>query len=596
MPIRMLEPQIINRIAAGEVIERPAAAVKELVENALDAGACRIEVILEGGGIARIEVIDDGVGIARHELALAIERHATSKLADETLVRIATLGFRGEALPSIGAAAKLTLISRPQGQDSGYRITVAGGKVSEIAPAAAACGTRAIVEDLFYATPARRKFLRTPRAEADAAERAVWRLALSAPRTAFRLVSDSRVMFDVPAQAEAERVAALFGRETAAGLLDLSAARDGVVLSGLAGPASLSRATTALQSFVVNGRPVQDKLLRLALRLAYRDVIAAGRHPVAALRLELPPEALDVNVHPAKTELRFADANGVRGLVIGAIGRLLARQVNLAGAPPIRPAQAPADAGKPPPFEAWPDFDMAAGARPDLRLRLSPAARGFAEAELALLTPPAARQFVPEMAEQAHPLGAPVAQILGTYVLAVAADGALVIVDQHAAHERLTEERLRAEFAAGAVRSQPLLLPVVVDLAPIDAARLLGEAPTLRLLGLEIEAFGPGAILVRAVPMMLKEGDPSAMLRDLAEELAESEAPLALEARLDAALARLACHRSIRAGRRLEAAEMSALLREMEATPRAATCSHGRPTFLKLTKAELEKLFGRRGI
>ena len=586
MPIRLLSPQTINRIAAGEVIERPAAAVKELVENAMDAGADRIEVILSGGGIARIEVIDNGAGIPSAELALAIERHATSKLGDETLVRIATLGFRGEALPSIGAAAKLTLISRPPGQDSAYRITVAGGEVSEIAPAAAPSGTRAIVEDLFYATPARRKFLRSPRAEADAAERAVWRLAISAPAIAFRLVSDERVMFDLSAQDEQLRVAALFGRDTAAALIPLSAERDGVLLSGLAGPASLSRATTALQSFVVNNRPVQDPLLRMALRLAYRDVIPAGRHPVAALRLDLPSQALDVNVHPAKTELRFADASGIRSLVIGAITRLLSRPVSLAGAPPVF---APPTATRPA-NPVYPD------PRPGLHLQFSPAARGFAEAELSLLAPPAARRITPEPGQESYPLGAPLAQVFDTYVLAVAADGALVIVDQHAAHERLTEERLRSEFAAGAVAAQPLLLPVVVDMAQGDAARLLANAETLRLLGLEIEAFGPGAILVRAVPAALKDADPPGLLQDLAEEFSESEAPLALEARLDAALARLACHRSIRAGRRLDAAEMSVLLREMEATPRAATCSHGRPTFLKLTRAELEKLFGRRGL
>jgi DNA mismatch repair protein MutL len=580
MPIRRLSALTVNRIAAGEVIERPAAAVKELVENALDAGARRIEVILAGGGISRIEVIDDGCGIARDELALAIERHATSKLADDSLVRIATLGFRGEALPSIGAAAKLTLISRPAGQDGAYAIKVAGGAVADVAPAAGTFGTRAIVEDLFYATPARRKFLRTPGAEADAAERAVWRLALSAPAVAFRLVSDERVLFDVAGQSEAARIAALFGRETAAALLPVEAVRGEMALSGYAGPATLSRATTALQSFVVNGRPVVDPLLKLAIRLAYRDVIAAGRHPVAALRLTLPPEALDVNVHPAKTELRFADANAVRALVIGAINRLLARPAGLA-APAASPR--PLLNLRPPSNGSW-----AAPPPP------SPAARGFAEAELALLAPPAARRFEPEP-DTAHPLGAPVAQILDTYVLAVAADGALVIIDQHAAHERLTEERLRAEFQAGAVATQPLLVPVVVDLAPADAARLLAQADWLARLGLEIEAFGQGAVLVRGVPAALKNADSAAMLRDLAEEFAESGAPVALEARLDAALARLACHRSIRAGRRLAPAEMAALLRDMEATPRAATCSHGRPTFLKLSRAELETLFGRRG-
>ncbi len=577
MPIRRLAETTINRIAAGEVIERPAAAVKELVENALDAGARRIEVILAGGGIERIEIIDDGCGIPADELRLAIERHATSKLQDEALVRISTLGFRGEALPSIGAAARLTLISRPAGQDSAWRIEVAGGVVTAARPAPGVKGTRAIAEDLFYATPARRKFLRSPRAEAEAAERTVWHLALCAPQTAFRLASDERVVFDLPAQDEMARVAALFGREAANTMFALEAERDDVRLSGLIGPASLNRATAQLQSFVVNGRPVQDPLLRLALRLAYRDVIPAGRFPVAALRLELPDEALDVNVHPAKTELRFADQNGVRSLVIGAISRALAQPVSLGSAP----------------IAALPNLGFyTPPAQP------SQAARGFAEAELALAAPPTARQIFADTASEAevsqHPLGAPLAQILDTYVLAQAPDGSLVIVDQHAAHERLTEEKLRAQFAEGRIATQPLLVPVVVDFPPMEAARLLAAAEILARLGLEIEAFGPGAVLVRAVPAALKEPDAAGLLRDLAEEFAESGAPLALEAKLDAALARLACHRSIRAGRRLQREEMSALLREMEATPRAATCSHGRPTFLKLSCADLEKLFGRR--
>ncbi len=580
MPIRRLAETTINRIAAGEVIERPAAAVKELVENALDAGARRIEVILAGGGIERIEVIDDGCGIPAGELPLAIERHATSKLGDETLVRIATLGFRGEALPSIGAAARLSLISRPAGQDSAWRIEVAGGAVTPPRPAPGPAGTRAIVEDLFYATPARRKFLRSPRAEAEAAARAVWRLALAAPATAFRLVAEERVLFDLPAQDESSRIAALFGREAAQALLPLEAAREEVRLTGLIGPASLNRATTQLQSFVVNGRPVQDPLLKTALRLAYREVIPAGRFPVAALRLDLPDDTLDVNVHPAKTELRFAEPNGVRSLLIGAISRALARPISLAAAPSAMPAAYPRP--RPP----------------------GPATRGFAEAELAFAAPPALRPaFAPPAEDEAaalpapsdpsHPLGAPLAQILDTYLLALAADGSLVIVDQHAAHERLTEEKLRAQFNAGAVPAQPLLVPVVVDLPPFQAAGVLAEAANLARLGLEIEAFGPGAVLVRAVPAALREPDAAGLIRDLAEEFAETGAPVALEAKLDAALARLACHRSIRAGRRLQREEIDALLREMEATPRAATCAHGRPTFLRLTRADLEKLFSR---
>ncbi len=593
MPIRRLAETTINRIAAGEVIERPAAAVKELVENALDAGSRRIEIILAGGGIERIEIIDDGSGIPADELPLAIERHATSKLQDEALVRISTLGFRGEALPSIGAAARLTLISRPAGQDSAWRIDVAGGAITPPRPVPGIKGTRAIAEDLFYATPARRKFLRSPRAEAEAAVRTVWRLALCAPHVAFRLVSDERGIFDLPAQDETARVAALFGREAANSMLPLEAERDDIRLSGLIGPASLNRATAQLQSFVVNGRPVQDSMLRLSLRLAYRDVIPAGRFPVAALRLDLPDEALDVNVHPAKSELRFADQNGIRSLVIGAINRALAQPVSLGTAPV---ATLPSLALRPPP--SGPSY---APPPPPSRT-----ARGFAEAELALAAPLAARTaFEPPAPEResptlspatpAHPLGAPLAQILDTYVLALAADGSLVIVDQHAAHERLTEEKLRAQFTEGRIASQPLLVPVVVDFPPMETARLLAEAETLAKLGLEIEAFGPGALLVRSVPAALKEPDAAGLLRDLAEEFAESGAPLALEAKLDAALARLACHRSIRAGRRLQREEIDALLREMEATPRAATCSHGRPTFLKLTRGDLEKLFGRRG-
>lgn len=586
MPIRRLSETTINRIAAGEVIERPAAAVKELVENALDSGAKRIEVILVGGGIDRIEILDDGCGIPADELALAIERHATSKLKDDALVQISTLGFRGEALPSIGAAARLSLISRPDQQDSAWRIDVAGGVITPPRPVAGIKGTRAIVEDLFYATPARRKFLRAPRAEADAAERAVWRLALAAPDTAFRLVSDERVMFDLPAQETAARVAALFGREAASTMLPLEATREAIRLSGLIGPASLNRSTSQLQSFVVNGRPVQDSLLRLSLRLAYRDVIPAGRFPVAALWIDLPDEALDVNVHPAKSELRFADQNGLRSLMIGAISRVLEQPVSLHTAPV---ATLPSLALRPPSSHP---ASYAPATRPSLN------ARGFAEAELGFAAPPLARTDFTETDAEIpadHPLGAPLAQILDTYILAQARDGALVIVDQHAAHERLTEEKLRNQFQAGQIINQPLLVPVVVDLPAIEAARLVAKSETLARLGLDIEAFGPGAVLVRAVPAALKNPEPSALLHDLAAEFAETDAPLALEAKLDSALARLACHGSIRAGRRLQKEEINALLREMEATPRAATCSHGRPTFLKLTRTDLEKLFGRRG-
>jgi DNA mismatch repair protein MutL len=576
--IRQLPENLVNRIAAGEVIERPAAVVKELVENALDAGATRIAVSLEGGGIARIEVVDDGAGMGPEDLALAVQRHCTSKLADETLVRIATLGFRGEALPSIGAAARLTLISRPKFSAHAHKIAVAGGVVEPIAPAPGAPGTRVCVEDLFYATPARRKFLKTPRTEAEYAEAAWRRLALAAPHVAFRWSVEGRVIADLPAQDRAGRVAALLGPDAAGALIPVAAERGALALSGFICAPMVSRATAAGQSLVVNGRPVTDPVLRTALRVATRDVMAAGRYPVVALWLDLPPEALDVNVHPAKSELRFADADAVRSLVIGTLQRCLAGGAGgAAPRPEIRP-----NLHFLPPRQNFPQAGQ-------------PRFTGFAEAQMPL-SPAARPQDLPEavVPDAAHPLGAPVAQVLDTYIIAATADQELVLVDQHAAHERLTHEALRAQAFEGGVRTQKLLLPAVVDLPEADAARLADAAEALARLGLELEAFGPGAILVRGLPACLGTPDCQRLIRDIADELLESGAALSLEARLDAVIARMACHGSIRAGRRLNFAEMSALLRQMEATPRAATCSHGRPTFIKLSKAEIERLFGRR--
>jgi len=580
--IRLLSETTINRIAAGEVIERPAAAVKELVENALDAGARRIAVVLAGGGIERIEVTDDGAGMAAEDLALAVQRHATSKLLEDSLERIATLGFRGEALPSIGAAARLSITARPRGAGNAWAIRVEGGAVGPVAPAAGAPGARVVVEDLFFATPARRKFLKNPRTEGEHAEIAVRRLALAAPEVAFRLEIDGRTAFDLPAQTREGRVAALLGPDAAAALIPVEAERDGMALSGYVAAPTVTRATAAGQALTVNGRPVADPVLRTALRVGFRDVIAAGRHPVAALYFDLPAEEVDVNVHPAKTELRFRDPAAVRGLVIGAIGRALG-----GGAGTAVPAGRPALHL----IHSRPSGGAAAVRAPGPML-------GFAEARLPLAGAPAARLLsVPDSAPPPaaeYPLGAPVAQVLDTYVVAVAGDGSLVLVDQHAAHERLTHEALRAQMQAGGVRSQPLLLPSVVELTPAEAARLLARAAELARLGLEIEAFGGAAVLVRALPAALGPADPAPLLRDLADELAEQDEATALDARLDAVLARMACHGSIRAGRKLAPAEMDALLRLMEATPRAATCSHGRPTVLKLSRADIERLFGRR--
>ena len=610
--IRLLPETTANRIAAGEVVERPAAAVKELVENALDAGAGRIAVTLEEGGIGRILVEDDGAGMTPEELDLAVERHATSKLPEEAaLFRIATLGFRGEALPSIGAVARLTLTSR-NGSGGAHAITVEGGRKFAVAPAAGAPGTRVEVRDLFFATPARRAFLKSPRSEAEAAVEAVRRLALAWPEVGFRVELDGRPVLALSPQDRDARIVALLGAEFGAAALPVEAVRDGLGLTGLAAAPTHHRPTGEYQHLVVNRRPVRDPQLRTALRVAYRELIPRGRHPAAALFLDIPPEAVDVNVHPMKTELRFRDADGVRGMLISALRRALA--VGVAAVPAALPAPgfaettpAPLDAPRPwqpLPGQGAPGFAEAApvpldpprpwqpqGAMPGWRPQPMPQRPSAPRLPLgyASAPPPAPLPVVEE-----GPLGRPLAQLLSTYVLAEAPDGALVLVDQHAAHERLTHEALKEQLQSGSVRAQPLLLPAVVEMSSAAVARLLDQAEPLARLGLEIEGFGPGAVLVRALPALLGNPDPAPLLADMAEELAESGESLALADRLDAAIARLACHGSIRAGRRLTGEEMAALLRQMEATPRAATCSHGRPTFIRLGKAELEKLFARR--
>jgi DNA mismatch repair protein MutL len=562
--VRLLPSAVADRIAAGEVVERPAAVVKELVENALDAGASRIAVTIEGGGIARITVEDDGAGIEPGDLALAVERHATSKLADERLIEIATLGFRGEALPSIGAVAQLEIVSRRQGAAEGASITVTGGAKGEARPAPASPGTRVTVRELFFAAPARLKFLRGPRAEADAAIAALRRLALAHPAVAFHATVDGREVLSLgPATMEA-RAGRLLGAEFAAHAIPLAAERGPMRLAGLIGPASLTRATANEQHLVVNGRPVTDRLLRTALRVAYAEAIERGRHPVAALFLDLPAPLVDVNVHPAKTEVRFRDADAVRGFVIAAIRAALGSTM----AAPVAAA----------PLRLAPMQPMAS-------LAEAPA--------LPLMAPPRAPVAMPVPAASDHPLGAARAQLLATYIVAETADGAMILVDQHAAAERLAHEALKAARASGAVPSQALLVPAVVELDPASAARVVARADELAALGLAVEAFGEGAVLVRALPAPLAGADPSPLIRDIADELAEDETT-ALTLRLDAVLARMACHGSIRAGRRLQPGEMDALLRAIEATPGSGTCSHGRPTWIRLAKADLERLFGRR--
>lgn len=618
--VRRLPEVIVNRIAAGEVIERPAAAVKELIENAIDAGARRLDISLDGGGVERMIVTDDGVGMSPDDLALAVERHCTSKLGDETLVHINTLGFRGEALPSIGAAARLSITSRPRGGSGAWRIRVEGGKTYPPEPVAGAFGTSVVVEDLFFATPARRKFLKSARVEGRHVESVVRRLALAVPQTAFRFVLDGREVLDLPVQDMAARAAALLDASEADGFLTIDGAREGMTLSGFICPPSVHRSTANGQFMLVNGRPVVDPVLKTAVRVAYRRVIEPGRHPVVALMLTVPPEQVDVNVHPAKTELRFADEAAVRSLVIGTLQRALEHGAGVAGVRPVLSAAPrasriwyPPEQGQAAvqPAPAYPAAAQGAGmAEPRLMFGDAPSARTLPTAFAPNQTEPwpQAAQAGPSaetaggaggLAPLDHPLGAAVAQVLDTYILAVAADGSLVLVDQHAAHERLTHERLREQYLSGHVQAQRLLVPDVVELPRVQQDLLLARQPMLERLGVEIEEFGGGSILVRALPAMLGKSDAVSLLRDLADELEADDtgAPdemASLDGKLDAVIARMACHGSIRAGRRLAPEEMNALLRQMEATPRAGTCSHGRPTWLKLSRNDLEKLFGRR--
>ncbi|TQF82526.1 DNA mismatch repair endonuclease MutL [Elioraea sp. Yellowstone] len=566
MTIRLLPPAVADRIAAGEVVERPASVVKELVENALDAGARRIAVAIEGGGTARVTVEDDGAGIAPHELALAVERHATSKLADERLIEIATLGFRGEALPSIGAVARLEIVSRAVGSDTGARIAVEAGAKGEVRPAAAPPGTRVTVRDLFFATPARLKFLKTARTEAEACVQAVRRLALAHPAVGFTVTLDGREALAAPPAERSRRIAGLIP-DLAEHAIEVASERGAVALAGVISPPSLTRATATEQHLMVNGRPVADRLLRTALRVAYGDLIAQGRHPLAVLALTLPAEAVDVNVHPAKAEVRFREPDAVRGFVISALRSALGTARSVAPAPAVR----------------WPPpMHLAAGAT---ALAEAPA--------LPLAAPPLARPVPVAPPQPEHPLGAARAQLLDTYIVAETADGAVVLVDQHAAAERLAHEALKRALEAGGGTSQTLLSPEVVELSPAAVEAVLARADDLARLGLAVEPFG-GAVLVRAVPAPLAGCDAAALLRDIAEELAESGETTLLRVRIDAVLARMACHGSLRAGRRLTPAEMDALLRRIETTPNSGTCSHGRPTWIRLTRGELERLFGRR--
>ncbi len=606
MAVRRLDPILVDRIAAGEVVERPASVVKELVENALDAGARRVDVALEAGGRRLIRVADDGAGMSADDLALAVERHATSKIPDGDLTAIATLGFRGEALPSIGAVAALTIQTRRAADPHGWRLTVTAGEKSEVEPAARMPGTQVEVRDLFFATPARLKFLRGERAEAQAAADVVRRLAMAHPDVRFSFAGEGAASFEhlaesaAPGEAMARRIAQIMGAEFGANALGLEAEREGLRLVGRIGLPTFHRANALAQFVFVNGRPVRDKLFSGAIRAAYADFLPGDRHPALALFVDCDPRLVDVNVHPAKSEVRFRDPGLVRGLVVGALKQTLAGALHRAtttGGDRLAELLARRAAPAPAPNAKWDCTRSPAApeaAQGFAETREAPAQAAFAHVFTDVFAPRAETRAAPvDEPATDHPLGAARAQLHGTYILAQTRDG-LVLVDQHAAHERLVYEKLKRQRAAGGVERQMLLAPVVVDLPEDDAARLVEAADALAALGLVIERFGPGAVAVQETPVLIP-GDVARLVRDLAETLADDDksgAPLA--ERLDHRLATIACHHSVRAGRRLAPEEMNALLREMEATPGAGQCNHGRPTYVELKLADLEKLFSRR--
>jgi len=589
--IRRLPPDLVSRIAAGEVVERPGAAVKELVENAIDAGATAIDVRLDEGGRAGIIVSDDGGGMGPDELALAVERHATSKLPTGDLTHIETLGFRGEALPSIGSVSRMTITSRTTDADQAWAVTVDGGQAAKPVPAAMTPGTRVEVRDLFHAVPARLKFLKQPRTELGHAGDAIKRLAMAFPDIAFSLTDGERLVFRYGSgtgdlfAARLARLGQIMGREFADNGLQVDAERDGVHLTGYAGVPTLNRRNAQAQYLFVNGRPVRDRLLLGAVRGAYQDLLARDRHPMLALFLEIGPEWVDVNVHPTKAEVRFRDAALVRGLIVGALRHALAEAGHRGIGGGFGGGAYPAGGGGGQRyFPASADFQAPAPGFSEGQ------ATAFAHGNLA----PAAR-LADDIAapEEAHPLGAARAQLHSTYIVAETADG-MVIVDQHAAHERLVHERIKRQLAENGIARQLLLSPVVVDLPEADAGRLAARATEFEELGLVIEAFGPGAVVVREVPALLGEVDVNGLVRDMADDLRELDEALALKDRLAEVCATMACHSSVRAGRLLNGPEMNALLREMEITPNAGQCSHGRPTYVELKLADIERLFGRR--
>jgi DNA mismatch repair protein MutL len=608
MPVRQLPEQVVNRIAAGEVVERPASVVKELVENAIDAGASRIDIFTDGGGRRRIGITDDGGGMTFGDLALAVDRHATSKLDDEDLLRIRTLGFRGEALPSIGAVAKLGITTRHLTEPHAWSLSVEGGEKSAIMPAALSQGTRVEVSDLFYATPARLKFLKTDRTEAEAIREVVRRLAMARPDIAFTLAGEERAPVTwaaaLPGAAgRLTRLGDILGGDFSSSAIEVRSEREGVVVEGLAAAPSLTRANALGQYLFVNGRPVRDKVILGAVRAAYSDYLPRDRHPVVALFVTTDPQEVDANVHPAKTEVRFRNAGLVRALIVHALKDGLAREgkrtaANSDGAAiaSFRPSFAPRanwDWRRSPayPTGPLPAFDGAATtALAEAGYFTEPGQAAF---DVGTPTADVRFQDTPSADLLDRPLGAARTQIHETYIVSQTRDG-LVVVDQHAAHERIVYERLKASLARNGVQRQILLIPEIVELDEATVEKLLARAEELASFGLAIESFGPGAVAVRETPSLLGKTNAASLLRDLAEHMAEWDEALPLERRLMHVAATMACHGSVRAGRILKPEEMNALLREMEDTPNSGQCNHGRPTYVELKLSDIEKLFGRR--
>jgi DNA mismatch repair protein MutL len=594
MSIKRLPPELINRIAAGEVVERPASALKELIENSIDAGANQVAVRLSAGGLELIEVADDGCGMAPEEMRLALERHATSKLPDEAIDRVTTFGFRGEALPSIASVSRLVLESRVRRSD-GWRIEIDHGEKIAEGPAALPPGTRIRIERLFEKVPARRKFLRSPRAEYAACLDSVKRLAMARSDVGFTFDHDGRRILTLQPSDAPARVAALLAHELDRHGIGIDCTREGLRLTGVISLPTFNRGMADQQFLFVNARPVKDRLLVGALRAAYRDLIARDRHPIAALFVEVPLEEVDVNVHPAKTEVRFRDPAAVRGLIVGGLRRALDEESQRSAA--REQAAAPVMWTSSASYDVEFNRHPRESGDPAVSATWAHASAGVtnlvAESRVLFDHAPAARAEPAVDPVPSYPLGVARGQVAATYIVAEAEDG-LVIVDQHAAHERLVLERMRAAREGGAVSRQVLLIPEVVELEEPDCDRLEGAASELAEMGLDLERFGPTAMLVRAVPAALGKTDASGLLADLSGEIAELGGPMSLRDRLDHVAATIACHGSVRAGRILSVAEMNALLREMEVTPRSGQCNHGRPTWVKLGHSEIEKLFGRR--